>query len=233
MIKYINSDSLTHFSALCIGRAGIGKTSLLHTIPQDESILVLSAESGLLCVRDLLDSGQITAIEIESVSDMQEIFEAVQTPEWQAAYKWLFIDSLTEIADKYAGWCQKKMADKKDTYAMWHLYSQMVTDLVKGFRDLPHYNVILTCLEKIKTNDVNQRFISPDVPGPSFSSKLTAVFDEVFYMTLGQDNEGKECRVLYTQPGDLTPGKDRSGKLAPVEVPDLGVIRDKILNKRG
>lgn len=229
-IKYVKPGSMSHFSALCIGRAGIGKTSLLKTIPDDEPVLVLSAESGLLCVRDLVDSGRIAVVDIESVADMQDVMSALKDKGWQDAYKWVFIDSLTEIADKYAAYSQKKIPDKKDTFAMWHFYSQTMTDLVKDLRDMPHYNIVITCLEKIKTNEVNQRFITADVPGPSFAAKLVAVFDEVLYMTLGEDHEGKECRVLYTQPGQTTPGKDRSGALDQTEMPDLAVIRNKILS---
>lgn len=224
-INFIKQGTLDHFSALVIGRPGVGKTSLVRSIPEDEPTLILSAESGLLCIRDLVDSGQVTAIDITCMEDCFDIMDALNTKEWMDAYKWVVVDSLSEIATICQRYAEKKIPDKSATFAMWDLYKKTMNDIVKGFRDMPHYHSVVVCLEKATLNEVNQRFIGPDVPHKTFAEKLPSILDEVLYMTLDQDGN----RILLTQPGTLTPGKDRSGKLDAIEQPNLMIIRDKIL----
>lgn len=227
-INIIKPGTHNHFNAMVIGRPGIGKTSLLRTIPPDEIALVLSAESGLLCVSDMIDAEQVTALDIAGIPDVLEVLSAVKTKEWMDAYQWIFVDSLSEISTMCLRYAQKKVPDKSDAFPMWAFYEKTMSTIVRGFRDLPHYNVVITCLEAEKINDLKQRFIGPDVLHSKFASRLTSIPDEVFYMTTDQD--GKR-RVLLTQPGMFTPGKDRSGKLAAIEAPDLTTIRNKILGK--
>lgn len=77
-LKKINIENASRFCALVIGPAGIGKTSLLRTIlgqcyDQDQGwvqcqeptgrVLTLSAESGLLCVRDLIAAGGVRQLD--------------------------------------------------------------------------------------------------------------------------------------------------------------------------
>jgi hypothetical protein len=104
-----------------------------------------------------------------------------------------------------------------------------MTRLVKGFRDLESYNVVFTALEKVETDEVKRRFVCPDVGGGKFQERLPAFFDEVFYMTITPDDQGVYRRVLLTNPASGYPAKDRSGRLALVENPNLAEIRAKIL----
>ena len=61
-LKPIVAEKVDRFTALVIGEAGIGKTSLLRTIPEEDKVCVLSAESGLLAVRDLVKAGRVEEI---------------------------------------------------------------------------------------------------------------------------------------------------------------------------
>lgn len=228
-LNFIKPESANRFSALIIGRAGIGKTSLLRTIPEDEPVCTLSAEAGLLCVRDLVQSERVTGVEIRSLSEFQEALAALKTAEWREAYRWIFIDSLTEVAARCVEDFQRRYPDKADSFNLWGGYADAMTALIKSFRDLTSYNVIFTCLESVQLDEVNRRFISPDIQGSKLKARLTSYFDEVFYMTTLLDEQGKEQRVFYTQPRQGQPGKDRSGKLAEIEHPDLSAIKAKIL----
>lgn len=48
-IKSTKTVSSERFVALVVGPSGIGKTSLAKTLPEKET-LIISAESGLLCL---------------------------------------------------------------------------------------------------------------------------------------------------------------------------------------
>ena len=84
MLRPITVQSANRISALVVGPAGIGKTSLLRTLcgqtfndgkwektGEAEKVFVLSAESGLLCVRDLIQSGDVKGCEIGSLKEFQ------------------------------------------------------------------------------------------------------------------------------------------------------------------
>ena len=232
-LKKITIENADRITCLVIGRAGIGKTSLLRSIPKDEAVLTLSAESGLLCVRDLVEQGRITGFEIKTLADLEEALTYLQTPEYQLTYKWIFLDSLTEIAAATVLAMQEKYPNKGDSFKLWGDYNDTLTRLIKAFRDLAPYNVVFTSLETIEQDDVKRRFIAPDMPGKQLKERLTSFFDEVFYMTSIPNSEGKEQRVFFTGPYENQPGKDRSGKLALVEKPHLGHIKNKILPKKG
>lgn len=228
-LKPITIEGADRVTALVIGQPGIGKTSLLRTIPEEEAVLTLSAESGLLCVRDLVASGRVAGFEINSIEEFQEALAALKAPNYQAAYRWVFIDSLTEIATRCVEAMQRKYPDKGDSFKLWGDYNDTMTRLIKDLRDLRPYNVVFTCLETTELDDVKRRFIAPDMPGKQLKERLTSYFDEVFYMATVINSEGHEQRVFYTAPYNRQPGKDRSGKLAQVEHPHLGYIKNKIM----
>ncbi len=228
-LQFITPQSADRLTALVIGRAGIGKTSLLRTIPEDEPVCTLSAEAGLLCVRDLVTAGRVTGVEIRSLAEFQEALAALKTEEWRAAYRWVFIDSLTEIAARCVEDYQRRYPDKKDSFNLWGGYLDTMTGLIKAFRDLTSYNVVFTCLESVEYDEVKRRHIGPDISGRQLKERLTSYFDEVFYMTSMPGANGDERRVLYTQPRPGQPGKDRSGRLDEIENPDLAHIKAKIL----
>ena len=250
-LQRITAQSADRICALLIGPAGIGKTSQIRCLLgqdfqngawvqsgfQPEKVLVLSAESGLLCVRDLVASGQVEGYEIRSLADFQEALRFCLSPDFrQAGYQWVFIDSLTEISARVAEDLQRKYPSSSDTLKLWGEYSQQMTDLVKAFRDLPRVNVVFTCLITVDKDKATGRvYPAPDISGSKLKSRLTSYFDEVLVMDRLVLNVGnpeaptmQEVLVFNTKnPVGLA--KDRSGKLAETEYPSLLAIRNKIL----
>jgi len=225
-LKPITMESVDRVTGLVIGPAGIGKTSLLRTLPKDEKVCVLSAESGLLAVRDLVKSGQVAGFEIGSFADMREAYEYLTAG---TEFRWVFIDSLTEISSRCVEAMQAKYPNKADSFSLWGEYNQLMTHIVKGFRDLLEYSVIFTCLPTCEKDEMNRRFLGPAVSGSSLKERLTSYFDEVLYMDTQKGEDGSDYRVFITQPWQRYPAKDRSGKLKLIEKPDINHIKTKIL----
>jgi hypothetical protein len=235
-LKFIRAEAIDRFSCLIVGMAGVGKTSLLKTIPKGEQCCTISAESGLLSVNDMLQEGEISGVEIGSFADFKDVYDQLATNrEWIDSYRWVFIDSLTEIGILCAEKCLDDYKSSSDTYKAWNAYDKAMGGLIKKFRDLKHYNVVFTCLDSVETDVDKKRYLTVDLPGRQVKARVASWFDGVFYMTV-ESEEGtkgeKAKRVLYTQPYMTFPAKDRSGKLDRREVPDLAVIQNKILGER-
>jgi len=233
-LRPLEVNKVQRFTALVIGKAGIGKTSLLRTIPETEGVCVINAESGLLCVADLVESGRVQGYEVETVEELREVYKALTTDEFKEKYKWVFIDSLTEISSRVVGQMKAKYTDRKDSFVMWGEYTDVMTNMIKVFRDIEHYNVVFTCLDDIDKDDNNKRYVAPSISGSGLKNRLTSYFDEVFYYTMVTGEGGKEVRGFITQPTAQYPAKDRSGKLGHSEEPNLGKIKEKIVRiKKG
>jgi hypothetical protein len=231
MLKAIDPENLYRFTALIIGEAGIGKTSLIRTIPDNERVCCLSAESGLLAVRDLVASKKIEGFEIGSFADMREAYEMLASDQqMKNRYKWVFIDSLTEISSRCVEAMKAKYPNKADSFNLWGEYNDLMTILIKGFRDLQHYSVVFTCISVVEKDEINRRFYAPAVAGTQLQGRLTSFFDECLYMVTQKTEDGTEYRAFVTQPWERYPGKDRSGKLELIEKPDLAYVKSKILN---
>jgi len=252
MIKEVKSQDVNRISCLIIGSSGIGKTSLLKTIlGQDfdiqknkwtgeynhEKVYVLSAESGLLSVKNLINENIIKAYEINTLKDILEVYNLLSTDEFinnisKGGSKWIFIDSLTEIADLCESMLKEKYKDKSDNWGLWSDYSDIMTNIIRKFRSLSQYNVVFTCLDVIDKDQNNCRYYAPDVNGKKFPRKLVSLFDEVFYMIKTPDKTGTEHVAINTGFSTLYPAKDRSGDLDVIEKPNLLAIKNKIVGNQ-
>lgn len=218
---------VNNLKILIYGQSGSGKTYLARTIK--EPALVVSAESGLLSIADVdVDVCDLTEAltPCERHEKLIEVYKYLQTQEAREKYKWVYIDSLTEIANNLVG-CLKGRYDRKDAFPMWGEYNDSIRKLIRAFRDLKGYHVVFTALDSVDKDQVGRRFIGVDMPG-KISHAVEAFFDEVFRLQVSVDEEGNKKRVLWTDTTDNFVAKDRSGKLDEIEVCDLSVIKGKI-----
>jgi phage nucleotide-binding protein len=204
------------------GQSGIGKTSLLGTLPAAETLIV-SAESGLLCLQDK----SIDVVEVKSYDAVRTAFGYLAKNEDQGKYKFVCIDSLTEISDLLIKHLKSKEEYKNPSNALklWGEFSETMIGLIKAFRDLDRH-IVFTAL----SDDVNDGGIitkKPMIAGNKAQQLMPSFFDEVFYLSINQDNE----RIIHTQPTHSFIAKDRSGKLEVTEVADLNLIFNKIQGK--
>lgn len=222
---------------LVYGQSGAGKTYLARTI--EEPTLVISAESGLLSLSganiDVLDittddDGKLIPAALR-FSQMQKAYQYLLTEEAKQKYKWIFIDSLTEVSQNLIESLLPEFPDRKDALVMYGENFKRMRNMIKAFRDIPHYNIVFTALAEEEKDQNGKRYHGVSMIG-KMSSQLPSFLDEVFYLHTFSDDDNVLKRRLVTQPTDKAVAKDRSGKLDKFEEANLKIIATKIKEKK-
>lgn len=220
-VKTTGSLSANGVKVLCYGAAGAGKTSLIKTLPNQ---IVLSAEGGLLSIQD----ADLPYIEINDMATLQEAYKWLTESADAKGFQSVALDSISEIAEVVLNAEKKATKDPRQAYGAMQ---EQMADIIRAFRDISGKNVYMSAkLEK--TQDEQGRMLySPSMPGKSLTQGISYYFDLVLALRVEKDAEGNTQRALMCDSDGLWLAKDRSGKLAAWEAPDLGAIIAKIGGK--
>ena len=220
-VKTTGSLSANGVKVLCYGAAGAGKTSLIKTLPNP---IVLSAEGGLLSIQD----ADLPYIEINDMATLQEAYKWLTESADAKGFQSVALDSISEIAEVVLNAEKKATKDPRQAYGAMQ---EQMADIIRAFRDISGKNVYMSAkLEK--TQDEQGRILyGPSMPGNKTGQALPYFYDEVLALRVEKDAEGNTQRALMCDSDGLWLAKDRSGKLAAWEAPDLGAIIAKIGGK--
>jgi hypothetical protein len=188
MFKPLNtSDHTTSYrKVLLYAHHGWGKTTqAAHYKRYFGKGFIISGESGLSSIRsEGIDYLPFTSFDGEhdpdkGVYSFNGICEMIDSPEFKAAgYKWIMLDSLTELSDMIHAEVEAAHAndEKKNNFVIWGEYASMMIGSCKWVRDLP-YHVIVTCLAKEESNDNAETEYWPMVKGSQVQKQLPGIFD--------------------------------------------------------
>ena len=205
---------------LVYGMAGAGKTFLARTAPG--KVLVISAEAGLLSIRD---AQNVEAIEVKSAAEVVEVYEALRSGKLQ--YDTVCLDSISEISELLL---QAEKARHKDARKAYGEVQESVTNVMRAFRDL-QMHVMFICKED-KVNNDGTFEQAPKMVGTKLGQSITYFFDEVLALRVIEDTDAEgnpiQARWLQTRIGQGYVAKDRSGKLEAIEEPNLTKLIEKL-----
>lgn len=216
----------TGLKILIHGMAGSGKTVMSATT--GESTLILSAEAGLLSIRNA--PKYIKGAQIESIQDLEEVLafliEDLSNPDGPK-FRWVNLDSITEIAEQVLS---KEKSGEKDPRKAYMTMQDEILKIFRKYRDLPYYHVVFTCKQE-RIDDDGKKIYFPMMPGQKLAQQIPYLFDEVFALRVEKDENGEIYRTVQTSRDAKYEAKDRSGSLDLFEPPSLKKIAAKIFAK--
>ena len=238
------------------GKSGIGKTSLLWTLPATTT-LFFDLEAGDLAIegwtgdsirprtweecRDfaVFIGGPNPALRDDQVYS-QAHYNAVCARFGDAAaidrYETVFIDSITVAGRLCFQWCKGRpeaFSDKTGKPDMRGAYGLHGREMIAWLTHLQHTrtrNIWFVGILDEKLDDFNRKVFQPQIDGSKTGLELPGIVDEVLTMAEVKDEAGNASRAFICQTINpwSYPAKDRSGRLALVEEPHLGRLMAKI-----
>jgi hypothetical protein len=230
-------ESTSHRKVLLYAAAGFGKTTQFRYYQEHFGPgLILSGESGLSSIRTAgIDYLPFTSW--EGVTDPDrglysfvDIFKFTRSDAFRArGYKWIGIDSLTELSDlsmkaANAEAEAKAARDNKKVsgFDVWANHGAQLIGACKAIRDLPMH-VLVTALARESSDENGRVSVLPMVAGKQTMQQLPGIFDCVFggiRTSTGDPTTGQQVvRYLITDEvrGWQCKVRDEKRRLRPVE----------------
>lgn len=217
-LKIVNSHDMgvDYIKCVAYGPPGSGKTTFSATMPD---VLLLSAESGLLSIRDR----DIDVVNIDVWEDLEAAFGFLKSGDHK--YKSVALDSITELQKKLNEHIVRKFPGKRRDYedlmsqSDWGYSVDRFRRMCRAFRDLP-MNVLYIALDQTKEVE-GENVTRPALSGGTMSDELCGWVDAVIYTPGPQPDEEGALRYL----GQTVAAKGRRAKMrVPVGVKVPAVI---------
>jgi len=241
----------------CIfGKSGIGKTSLLLTLPEDKT-LFLDMEAGDLAIegwkgdalrprtwkecRDyaVFIGGANPALRDDqpySQKHFEMICQNLGDPQSLDKYETVFVDSITVAGRLCFQWCRGE--HKGDLRNAYGLHAQEMVAWLTHLQHTRNKNIWFVGILDEKRDDNKNRFYDLQIEGTKTGLELPGIVDQVIIMAEreGRTEDGKGTKhyrafICHTLNPYGYPAKDRSGRLECEEEPHLGRLMEKIQNK--
>lgn len=208
---------------LVYGPAKSGKTRLIPTCPRP---FVCSTDNGLSSIRDT----DTPFVAIRSWHQFQSEFLPWVFSKSSEQFHTIIIDDITELAEQFL--VEEKPRHKNLMQAYGQLNDEFMA-LIRKLRELPKYLMIIAKQDKIKDEITGGMIYSPMFPGKAVAPMLPFLFGEIYHMESYTDPKTNvqtpTLRTKRDQYNQYDAGS-RSGKLAEIEVANIGNIFTKIMS---
>ncbi|WNO10516.1 ATP-binding protein [Teredinibacter sp. KSP-S5-2] len=241
---------------LILGEAGIGKTSLLWTIPENTT-LFLDLEAGDLAVEgwegDALrpktwQECRDYAVYIGGPNPAHRPDQAYSQAHYDAVcekfgdakklnkYDTFFIDSISVAGRFCLQWCKgqpQAISEKTGKLDMRGAYGLLGQEMIGWITHLQHTrnkNIWLLGILQERSDDYGRRIFEAQIDGSKTGLELPGILDQVVTMVDVPDVSGNSTRVFINHKINPMryPAKDRSGRLDLQEPAHLGKLMQKI-----
>lgn len=179
-------------------------------------------------------------------ADMLATYEAAIAPrDVFDGYDTVFFDSITVASRLAFSWAKRQpeavseKTGKPDNRGAYGLLGQEMVTWLTQAQHIASKSVIVVGILDETVDDFSRRVFAPQIEGGKAGRELAGIFDQIitgamFDVSSGSpvmDSKGTERGfVCHLQNPFGVPAKDRSGRLAMIEAPDLGAILKKIQN---
>jgi len=242
--------------ACIFGKSGIGKTSLLWTLPA-ETTLFVDMEAGDLAVdgwpgasvrprtwQECRDFAAFIGGPNPALRDDQPyspahhaaVVERLGDPAAFDRFDTIFVDSITVAGRLCFQWCRgqpeafSEKTGKPDMRSAYGLHGREMIGWLTHLQHTRGKNVIFVGILDEKLDDFNRRVFAPQIDGSKTGLELPGIVDQVITMAEIKGTDGAAARVFVNQtinPWGF-PAKDRSGRLELIEEPHLARLFSKI-----
>lgn len=203
------------------GNGGVGKTTFSSTAPKP---LLVDCENGAKYFG--LRGIKMDVAKIQTWSDMEGLFDIAKSGEYQT----IVIDPIGELMEKLKRYMITKgdkklvMADGSPTIAGWGWLKDTMRSTIKILRDS---GVNLLIVAHVEEKQDEQSLVKRPLLMTKLSDEIINMVDIVGYMTVVNDPEGGEKRIIIVDPAsDKYIAKDRTGQLGKVIPPNFTDIID-------
>jgi len=243
---------------LIVGPSGVGKTSLLRSLRPEQlaACLFVDIEAGDIAVADLSVAsvrprtwdecrnlacalgGPNPALPPTAVYSEAHYNEVMKNPELAklAAYRILFVDSLTATARLCFTWAEQQpeaISDRgrRDLRAVFGLLGRGMTTWLSQLQHARERTVVFVAVLEKNVDDFNIATWQPQIEGGKTGRELPAIVDEIITMQWIDFGDRKPVRAFVCTSPNLWgyPAKDRSGRLEQFEPPTLGALIEKLI----
>jgi hypothetical protein len=151
-------------------------------------------------------------------------------------YNTIFWDSITVASRLCFAWAKRQpeafseKTGKPDNRGAYGLLGQEMVRWLTVIQHTPGKSIVVVGILNRVVDDLKRASWEPQIEGSKTGQELPGIFDQVLTLQNFTTDDGRAYRALVTQQNnpDGYPAKDRSGRLDPIEPPDLGLLMRKI-----
>lgn len=254
--KASERDGLNGIKGAIFGKSGIGKTSLLWTLPPEETLFV-DLEAGGLSVQGY-GCDSMSPKTWEGLRDLacyigganparsgqtygKEHFDHCVSkfgdPAQMDKYKTVFIDSITEAGRICLAWSKKQpeafseKTGKPNMLGAYGLHGQEMVTWMKHLKHAQGKNIWLVGILDEKKDEFGRTYYDRQIDGQKASLEINGIFDFSLIMARVKDENDKTYRALICHEENPFgyPAKERGmGKIDMIEEPNLTKLMNKI-----
>lgn len=207
--------------AIAYGGPGSGKTPLTKTAPRP---VMLVCEPGMLTMRDATN---LPAWDAYTPERIEEFFAWLTQSAEARNFDTVCVDSISQMSEIFLTQELSRCKDGRKAYGeMYRRTMKLLNDLYY----MPNKHTYLIAKQAVVDED-GGTIKKPYFPGKELNVQVPHMYDEVWHIGLNNvPGQPKPVTAVRALPTFGTFARDRSGRLAELEYPELSMLFNKCMS---